>query len=164
MRCCVFLGVVAVLLAAPLYRAASVDDVVHAEVSKAILWEAFWEGAETLGGTHYRPGSNFAVRVISTQTRLYAILGSLHMVVDIATKGTDYRVQSLGIVRPPATTNAEATEWFFRMQGQMGSGASPPARRNPIRKQAQQFRPAVLVHPRRLAFCRVIHSPSHFQH
>lgn len=118
---CAFLCGIAALLTAPACRSASVEDVVRSEVFEAIRWEAFWEGAESLGG-NYRPGSSIEVRVMRTQDRLYAILGPVHMVLDILTEGPQYRVHTVSIVNPPNTTNAEAAEWFFRLQGQIGAG------------------------------------------
>jgi len=119
MRAHLLLCGMAALLSAPACRSASIDDVVRTEASEAIRWEAFWEGPESLGG-NYKPGSNIDLRVIRTKDRLYAVLGSLHMVLDISTEGPDYRVQTVSLFGTPSTTNAEAAEWFFRMQGQVG--------------------------------------------
>ena len=111
----------AALLVAPACRSASIDDVVRTEASDALRWEAFWEGPEGLSG-NYKPGTTLDIRVIRMKGEVYALLGPVHMVVDIVFQDPDYRVQTVGIVRPPGTTNTEAAEWFLRMQGQIGTG------------------------------------------
>ena len=126
---------IAGLLSAPACKSASIDDVVRSEASAAIRWEAFWEGPQALGG-NYRPGSNIDLRVIRTQDRLYAILGPLHLVVNIAVQGADYQVQAMEIVRPPGTTNAEAAEWFFRMQGPAGMAGCIDTSKQPLNPKA----------------------------
>lgn len=102
-------------------RSASIDDVVRSEVSKAIMWDAFWDGAETLGA-NYEPGVKIGMRVVRTQNRIYAILGPIQLVVDIAISGSGHRVQAVRIVRPASTANAKAAEWFFHMNENANSG------------------------------------------
>jgi hypothetical protein len=122
---------IAGLLSAAECMSASMNDVVRSEASEAIRWEAFWEGPQTLGG-NYKPYSTIDLQVIRTQDRLYAILGPLHLVVNMVVQGTEYRVQTVEIVRPPGTTNAEAAEWFSRMQGPAGMAACIETRKRSL--------------------------------
>jgi hypothetical protein len=126
---------IAALLSTPACRSASIDDVVRSEASEAIRWEAFWEGPAALGGS-YRSGSNIELRVIRTQDRLYAVLGPLHLVLNIAVQGADYQVQAVEIVRPPGTTNAEASEWFFQMRGPAGVAGCIDTSKQPLNPKA----------------------------
>lgn len=121
MKRMMFLASTAVLLYTLLCKGASVVDIVRAEAGKAIRWEAFWEGAEALGA-NYRPGSIVDLRVIRARGRLYAILGPIQMVVNIAIDPADDRVQTVRIIRSPGTSNAEVAESFLRVEEQMGSG------------------------------------------
>ena len=125
----VLCGTVA-LLSTSACKPASIDDAVRAEASEAIRWDSFWEGSEALGG-NYKPGSNVDIRVVRVQGRVYAILGPVHMVVDIVFQDADYRAQTVGIVRSPGTTNTEAAEWFFRMQGQIATGCIETGKAKP---------------------------------
>jgi len=127
--------VIAGLLSAPACTSASIEDVARSEAAEAIRWVAFWEGPRALGG-NYKPGSNVDLSVIRTPARLYAILGPLHLLVNIAVQGAEYRVQTVEIVRPPGTTNSDAAEWFFRMQGPAGMAGCINTSNQPLNPKA----------------------------
>ena len=64
-------------------RAASIEDVVRSEASEAIRWQAFWDGAESLGAD-YTPGNNIDIRVMRTPNGVYIVMGPVHMLLDVS--------------------------------------------------------------------------------
>ncbi len=110
--------------------AAPIDQVLRKPLAAAVRWQAYWEGVEALGG-EYRPGVQIEVRVLRTQTHVYAFLAPLLMMVDITASAPDFRVQKVGIRGSADRTNAEAVASFLRMQGQTASGCSGEIQQDP---------------------------------
>jgi len=104
----------------PTAFAAPIDESIRHAITATIRWQAYWEGAESLG-LNYRAGSQIEAILVRSKTHIYTFLAPIDLEIDVTT-GPDGLVTAIGVTSLADETNAEAVASFLRAREATRSG------------------------------------------